>query len=84
MENIKIELTEEKLKEAVFLAVEEVFKSSYRNPFVDIIQEELKKEDSKLRELFSSVIGDIMTNPGFKKQLGELAMNSLIEKALKN
>jgi hypothetical protein len=84
MENIKIELTEEKLKEAVFLAVEEVFKSSYRNPFVDIIQEELKKEDSKFRELFSSVIGDIMTNPGFKKQLGELAMKSLIEKALKN
>jgi hypothetical protein len=84
MENIKIELTEEKLKEAVFLAVEEVFKSSYRNPFVDIIQEELKKEDSKFRELFSSVIGDIMTNPGFKKQLGELAMKSLIEKAFKN
>jgi hypothetical protein len=84
MSEVTITLTQEKLETALNLAVEEVFKSSYRNPFVDIIQEELKKQDSVFREVFNTILSDVITNPDFKKQLGDLAMQSLVAKALKS
>jgi hypothetical protein len=82
MQDVTITIPGEKIKDALNSAAEEVFKSSYCNPFVDVIQEEVKKQDGAFREMFTQILGEIMTNQDFKRQLGEIAMQSLVSKAL--
>ena len=46
MENIKIEITYQKIQQAFVSAADEVFKSSYSNPVKDLLTEAIKGQDA--------------------------------------
>ena len=84
MESIKLEVTEEKLKEALASAVEEVFKSSYRNPMVDMLTNLLKEKENILKEFLNGVITEVISKPEFREKMGDMVMQGIITKSLKN
>ena len=51
---------------------------------LDVVREELKAKQGVFREMFQKLLVELMGSDEFKKKMGEIAMASLFEKALKN
>lgn len=82
MENIKIEFTEEQLRGALNKAAEEMFKSSYSNPFKDLLEDEFKQQSGILKQVVTEIMSNALTDEKFKNQVSQAVIQSLIKKAL--
>lgn len=83
MDAIKVEITLDKLKEAIEKGVEKVLTDSYGNPVLDAVKEQIKKQDGIIRKVVEEVFTETLHHPDFKAKLGEKMMALMVENALK-
>ena len=83
MEKVTIEITKEVVEQGLHNAIKSIFESSYSNPFKDIIEQELKKQDGAFRTMFANLMTEILTSPEMKTKLADATMTSLVGKLIK-
>ncbi len=81
--SITVEVTFDKLQEAVKNSIEGILKSSYGNPIKDTVEKAIKEKGSEVEVIVKQIIAESMSNPDFKVKLGEVVMGRLIESIIK-
>jgi len=82
MENIKIEITEDQIRNGIEKCISEALKSSYSNPVNDAVNKALKNQDGLIVQLVNDIIANAIATPEFKTKLGEIVLGKMIELAL--
>jgi hypothetical protein len=81
-ENIKIEIGMDKIREALKIATDEIFKSSYNNPIKDLIEKSIKEKEGEIKSIVDSIIIQAIGDPEFKTQMADAVITSLVKRAL--
>jgi hypothetical protein len=84
MENLKFEITQDKLQEAVNNAIEASFKSEYSNPVRKAVDTELSEIDGSIRTLIKEMMNKAINDPQFKEAMQKVVIEKLVEKAMKS
>jgi hypothetical protein len=84
MKTIKLEITEEKILEAVRISFEEALKSTYRNPVQEAVDAELKEIGGSIRDMVKEMITNAISDEAFKEQMQKTVIEKLVMKAMSN
>lgn len=84
MKTIKLEITEEKILEAVRISFEEALKSTYRNPVQEAVDIELKEIGGSIRDMVKEMITNAISDETFKEQMQKTVIEKLVMKAMSN
>ena len=79
-------IPESKIKEVIKKKLPEWFEaelsSDYSNPLKEIVEEEIRGKDGILRKMVKEILGNVVTDEEFKKELGQAILAKIISKGL--
>ncbi len=83
MQEIEVKIGEDKIRLGVETAINELFKSSYSNPIQKILEQSIKEQEGKLKEIIDSIIVDAIGNPEFREKMANIVLQKIVDAALK-
>ncbi len=83
MENITVEITEQKLREAFELAVSKVLKDDYGNPVKKAFEEAISAKQGEIKKVVDEIIVSAIADPAFKSRIADAVISKMVESALK-
>ena len=82
MQEIEVKIGEDKIRLGVETAINELFKSSYSNPIQKILEDSIKQQQGKIKEIVDSIIVDAIGNPEFRARMAEIVLQKIVGAAL--
>ena len=82
-DKIIIEMDFDRIRTALEKAADELFKSSYSNPVVDLLKECIKDQEGEIKKVIDEIIVSSISDPEFKTKMADLVIQRMVEGALK-
>jgi len=79
---IKVNVTEEIIQNAVQKAVIEALERGYSNPIKDAVDFEMKNQEGVIKQLVSKIISEAISKPECQEALKDAVMQKLVSKIL--
>lgn len=83
METIKVEITEEKIRNAMELSLDKILKSDYDNPVKKAMDAAINDKQGEIKKVVDEIITAAISSPDFKTRIADAVISRMVESALK-
>lgn len=80
---VKLEIGYDKIQVALEKAAEELFKSSYNNPMLDLLKKAVEEKHGVVKAIVDEIIVSAISSPDFKEKISAIVIQRMVESALK-
>lgn len=81
--SVILEIGIDKLKAGLEKAADELFKSSYSNPVLDVLKQSVKEKEGEFKKIIDGIIVEVLGSPDFKAKMADIVIQNLVSAALK-